>query len=458
MAEIVSRNKALAVNPLKISQPVGAALAFLGLSRSMPLEHGARGCTSFNKLFFMRHFREPIALQTTAMEHGVTVLGADANVIEALCTIAEKNAPEVIGLITTGLSEMQGADVQGTLRLFRRKHPEHEDICIVPVNASDALGCLETGYARAVAAIVAEMLEDGPSGPPVPGQVNVLCSSMLTPGDFEALRDWISLFGLKPIMIPDLGDSLDGHLIDEGYSALTYGGTPVCLLREMRRSVATLVIGSSMEHAANLLQRRTGIPSHHFASLMGVENGDALTMALSEISGQPVPAALQRQRAQLQDAMVDGQFQIAGAKVAIAGEGDLLGMLGGFIQKLGAEVTAAVTPSRVPNLERLPISRVVVGDMADLEATAYEQGADLMMANSHGTDICARLGIPLIHAGYPQYDLYGAGARAWIGYRGSRQLVFDLANALARHHEEIRPYRSRYWLGTARERERPGAF
>ena len=75
MAEITSRGKALTVNPLKISQPVGASLAFLGLARAMPLEHGARGCTSFNKLFFMRHFREPIALQTTAMEQVVTILG-----------------------------------------------------------------------------------------------------------------------------------------------------------------------------------------------------------------------------------------------------------------------------------------------------------------------------------------------------------------------------------------------
>jgi len=61
--------------------------------------------------------------------------------------------------------------------------------------------------------------------------------------------------------------------------------------------------------------------------------------------------------------------------------------------------------------------------------------------------------VPLLHAGYPQYDLYGGYARAWIGYRASRQLVFDLANLLARHYEEIPPYRSRYWQGTARDKD-----
>ena len=121
MAEIVLPTKPLSVNPLKATQPIGASLAFLGLADAMPLEHGARGCTSFNKLFFMRHFREPIALQTTAMDQMTTVLGADSNVVEALATICEKDKPRVIGLITTGLSETLGADVPRTVEAFRRR-------------------------------------------------------------------------------------------------------------------------------------------------------------------------------------------------------------------------------------------------------------------------------------------------------------------------------------------------
>jgi len=161
MANVIQPTKALAVNPLKASQPIGASLAFLGLASAMPLEHGARGCTSFNKLFFMRHFNEPIALQTTAMEQTTTVLGADDNVVEALATIAKKNNPEVIGLITTGLSEMQGADVPRTVKMFRKKHPECAHISIIPVAANDTLGCLETGFAEAVEAIISALVPDG---------------------------------------------------------------------------------------------------------------------------------------------------------------------------------------------------------------------------------------------------------------------------------------------------------
>ncbi|HMX17530.1 MAG TPA: nitrogenase component 1, partial [Rhodocyclaceae bacterium] len=47
MTEIVRKPKPLAVNPLKVSQPVGACLAFLGVNRAMPLMHGSQGCTAF---------------------------------------------------------------------------------------------------------------------------------------------------------------------------------------------------------------------------------------------------------------------------------------------------------------------------------------------------------------------------------------------------------------------------
>ncbi len=131
MAEVVALAKPLSVNPLKVSQPVGASLAFLGLAGAMPLEHWARGCTAFNKLFFMRHFREPIALQTTAMDQVTTILGADDNVVEALATIAAANRPEVVGLITTGLSETQGADIPRTIQAFRNSHPEFAAMAVV---------------------------------------------------------------------------------------------------------------------------------------------------------------------------------------------------------------------------------------------------------------------------------------------------------------------------------------
>ncbi|WP_044528041.1 nitrogenase component 1, partial [Herbaspirillum sp. B65] len=75
MAIIETSSKAAAVNPLKMSQPLGAAYAFLGMNRCMPVMHGSQGCTSFGLVLLVRHFREAIPLQTTAMNEVSSILG-----------------------------------------------------------------------------------------------------------------------------------------------------------------------------------------------------------------------------------------------------------------------------------------------------------------------------------------------------------------------------------------------
>lgn len=457
MAEIIRPAKALAVNPLKVSQTVGASLAFLGLGRAIPLMHGSQGCTAFGKVFFVRHFREPIPLQTTAMDQVSTIMGADENIVEGLRAIADKSKPDVIGLVTTGLAETQGTDIHRAVKEFRAAHPEFDQVAVVPVNTPDTLGCLETGFALAVEAMIKTLVPESDCAGRRPKQVNVLASPMLTPGDVEAIKEWLEAFGLRPLVLPDIADSLDGHLVEAEFSALTLGGTPRAEITVMGESVATLVIGPSLNPAADLLKARTGVPDYRFDGLMGLEACDAFTQALAEIAGRPVPERIERQRAQLQDAMVDSHFMLGLAPVALAADGDLLGMMGRFLQGMGAEIVAAVTPAKVDSLATLPFDQVIVGDLEDLEKQARRQGAKLVIANSHAADTCHRLGLPLMRAGFPQYDNVGGYARTWVGYRGSRQALFDLANLLLSQHHDIEPYRSLYWQDTPRADERPAA-
>jgi len=459
MAEIIKRSKALAVNPLKVSQPVGASLAFLGINRAVPMLHGSQGCTAFGKVFFVRHFREPIPLQTTAMDQVSTVMNADDNVIQGLATIAEKNQPALIGLPTTGLSETQGTDIHGLVRQFRAKHPEFDAIPVIAVNTPDFTGCMESGYALAVKAMIDVLVPVGAAlaangsgaiesiaAEAAPTrQVNVLAGSLLTPGDLEDIKELIELFGLRPVLLPDLSDSLDGHLTDQESSPLTIGGTPVGEIRTLGEAAATLVIGASLNPAADLLKTRTGVPDYRFDTLMGIEAVDGFIAALAEISGQLVPEKIERQRAQLQDAMVDTHFMLGFARVAIAGDPDLLFALADLMAGMGCEVTAAVAPAKAAILEKVPAVQVKLGDLEDLELAAREHGVDLVICNSHGGEAAKRLGVPLLRAGFPQYDLIGGYQKLWVGYRGTRQTLFDLANLLVEHgHHEVPAYRSIY--------------
>src|SRR5574343_70705 len=390
MAELIHSKKALAVNPLKVSQPVGASLAFLGLARSLPLMHGSQGCTAFGKVFFVRHFREPIPLQTTAMDQVSSIMGADDNVIEALRTLSDKSKPDIIGLVTTGLSETQGTDIHRCLRDFRTKFPEFANVAVVPVNTPDYVGCLESGYALAIEALIETLVPQSSCAGKRPKQVNVLASAMLTPGDIEAIKDWIEAFGLRPVVVPDIGDSLDGHLVEAETSALTIGGTPRSEIEIMGESVATLVIGPSLHKAADILHKRTGVPDFRFEGLMGLDDCDAFTQALAGISGNPVPARIERQRAQLQDAMVDSHFMLGFARIALAADPDLLGMQVRFLTGMGAEIVAAVSPYKHDSLAGLPIPKVIIGDLEDMEKDARTGGAQVIVANSHAANTAER--------------------------------------------------------------------
>src|ERR1700741_3724818 len=105
MAIVTIGKKACAVNPLKMSQPIGGAFAFMGLRGSMRLLHGSQGCTSFGLTLFVRHFKEAVPLQSTAMSEVATVLGGQDNDEQPILNIWNKAKPEIIGICSTGGTE-----------------------------------------------------------------------------------------------------------------------------------------------------------------------------------------------------------------------------------------------------------------------------------------------------------------------------------------------------------------
>ncbi|MFW5642257.1 MAG: nitrogenase iron-molybdenum cofactor biosynthesis protein NifN, partial [Roseicyclus sp.] len=447
---VVGRSKALSVMPLKSSQTLGATLAFLGLHRSLPMLHGSQGCTAFAKVFFVQHFREPMPLQTSAVDQVSAVMGSEENLVAGLATICRSAAPQVVGLPTTALAEIQGSHVERAVRSFREAHPEHAATALIPVAAPDFRGCLETGFAKAVRAMIDTLVPEtralrarGEVRPTA--QVNVLVGASLTPGDVEAVKGIIEAFGLAPFVLPDLADALDGRLVDADFSAVTVGGTRVHLVKEMGRARANLVIGASLEEAGRLLAARTGAPLYLVDHVMGLAATDHVVQVLGEIAETPVPKALERQRARLLDAMLDCHFMLATTRFGIAGDPDLVQAFADFLAESGGEVTAAVASANAPVLARVRAPEVEIGDLEDFEAAARRSDAEMLIGNSHVAASAERLGLPVLRAGFPLYDHYGGFQRTWVGYEGGRQTLFDIANALRRlERGEIPPYRSIY--------------
>ncbi|OYW23745.1 MAG: nitrogenase iron-molybdenum cofactor biosynthesis protein NifN [Hydrogenophilales bacterium 12-63-5] len=336
----------------------------------------------------------------------------------------------MIGIASTGLTETKGDDVDGYLGLIRKKHPELDELALVYVSTPDYVGAFQDGWAKAVAKIVKELAEPGPA---VAGQVNVLAGSHLTPGDIEEIREIVEAFGLTPIILPDLSGSMDGHVPDN-FSPTTLGGTTLAQLRATGSSEFTLAIGEHMRAAAQTLQDTCGVPFEVIETLTGLDGCDRLMSVLAGKSGRGAPNKYRRQRSQLVDAMLDAHFHIGGKKIALGAEPDLLWGIGTLLAGMGAELAAVVTTTQSPLLEKLPAQEVLIGDLEDLESRA--QGCDLLVTHSHGRQLAERLDLPFLRMGIPMFDRLGAAHQVTVGYRGTRDLIFEIANMfMAEAHE-----------------------
>jgi nitrogenase molybdenum-iron protein NifN len=324
MAVVTTSKKACSVNPLKMSQPIGGSFAFMGLRGAMPLLHGSQGCTSFGLTLFVRHFKEAVPMQTTAMSEVATVLGGYENVEQAILNIYNRTKPEIIGINSTGVTETKGDDVEGFIRLIRQKHPQLEKFPLVYVSTPDFKDAFQDGWEKTVARMVEVLVDPVEAGAARdPARVNVLPGCHLTPGDLDELRTILEDFGLRPSFLPDLAGWLDGHIPDE-FTPTTIGGIGVDEIATMGQAAWTIAIGAQMKRAAEAMQERTGVPFRLFERLCGLGPNDDFIAFLSEISGRPVPAKYRRQRGQLADAMLDTHFHIGGRKLAIGAEPDLL--------------------------------------------------------------------------------------------------------------------------------------
>ncbi len=419
------------VNPQKNSPALGATLAYLGIDGMLGLLHGAQGCSTFIRLQLSRHFKESIALNSTSMSEESAIFGGWENLKLGISRVIEKFGPSVVGVMTTGLTETMGDDVRSAIAKFREAHPEHDGVPVIHASTPDYCGSMQEGYAAAVEAIVATIPV---AGDVVKGQVNVLPGCQLTPAEVEELADICRAFGLDPVVIPDISNALDGH-IDATVSALSVGGVGVERIRLAGCSEATIYIGDSLADAAASLEAQFGIPGYGFTSVTGLAESDLLMTTLSALSGRPVPEKFRRWRSRLMDAMVDSHYQFGLKKVALALEADHLKGMTNFLAGLGCQIQVAIAATRTRGLDLLPVENLFVGDLEDLEDTAA--GADLLVANSNGRQAANKLGIKAhLRTGMPVFDRLGAHQKMWIGYQGTMNLVFEVANIFQANAKE----------------------
>ena len=308
--------------------------------------------------------------------------------------------------------------------LSRKFNIQHSKCKVAHIPTPDFDGGLETGYARAIEAVVSS-LESG-VGSPESNLVNVLAGSHLTPADAGELRDIIKSFGMRAIILPDLS-ALDGS--KQSFSPLASGGTTLSELAAMANASVTIGLGMSMEPAAKLLRQKFGIAYRIFDSSAGLAGSDLLMQTLGKTSGQPLPSRYDRQRKVLVDAMRDAHFYFGGKKICLALEPDLAVQTSKWLAEMGAAVELAMIPTLSDAADRIQATEVRIGDLHSITGEY-----DALISNSHGENAAKKLGIPLYEMGFPVYKTFGYTSKVTIGYRGTLAMINDMANLLMKRH------------------------
>ena len=423
-------HKPLQVNPIKHSQPMGAALAYMGIKNCLPLMHGSQGCASYTKVFYTRHFNEPIAMYNTSVGDITAILdGGDYSILMAIENITQKNKtmkPELIGLHTTGLTETKGDDV--------RNIATHIEIPYCYVNTPDYEGGMESGWALTAKALISQLTEE--STEIKPNKLLILPHVSMQPAEVEKIKEFCEGFGFETYALPDLSTSLDGYL-SEGQGKLGNGAISVDDIRFLGECSAVITVGTSMKIAAEaLLKKNSKITHFHFDHLMGQEKSDnfvASLMVMRQIEPRPM---VKRWRGRLQDAMLDTHFLIGSSNFVITGEPDMCVGMSELLQSVGGTVTAVIATTYSSVLEKLKVENVFVGDLED--AQPHFENADLVISNFHAERLLhmQERDTGLILRGFPNYEELGNQLKNDQLYEGSTYFLFEIANKLRelKHH------------------------
>lgn len=420
--------KSLTINPLKVSQTVGGVLALQGLLKAIPIVHGSQGCAAFIKALMSQHYRDPISIQTTALQEMNIIFGAEQSLIEALDVVIEMHDPSIIAVLSTALTETTGDDLLKNIKDYNKEHASSNRL-LIPIMLPDFLGSLESGYALTVEKIISGIIElrkDEISECKMENQINLLPASYMTPSDVMEVKKILKAFGFEVITIPDVSTALSSTLI-KGYSPLTQGGLSLEKLKMMLTSELTIAIGTGQEKAGKLLEREAGIPCHLFPSLTGLKANDAFFSFLQTYSEKIVPDIYQWERDSLVDCMLDSHFYFSGKKIVVALEPDHLYSIVEICKEMGCIISGLVTSFPTQLLSEIE-DEVLIGDLDDLEDMS--DSADVWISNSHGEKGAGRKKLSFIPLGFPVFNEIGSSMQTSVGYHGTMEIIVKIGNSV----------------------------
>nr|WP_320189946.1 nitrogenase molybdenum-iron protein subunit beta [uncultured Desulfobacter sp.] len=433
--EIVER-KALAVNPAKTCQPIGAMYAGLGIHACLPHSHGSQGCCAYHRSTLTRHYREPIMAATSSFTEGASVFGGQANLLQALLTIFTTYNPDVVAVHTTCLSETIGDDVNQIVRKAKKDGTIPEGKYVVHTATPSYVGSHVTGYANMVKSIAIQMAEKtGTSN----GKVNLI-PGFVEPSDMAEIKRIATMMGVGSILFPDTSGIVNGPLTGK-FEMYPKGGTSIEELKSTGDSIGSIGMGAwATADAVKALDSQFKVPGQVLDLPIGLLATDRFVDALRTVAGVTVPDSVTQERGQLLDVISDMQPHLYGKKVALAGDPDQLIPLVEFLVTIGMKPVHIVsgTPGKAFTKRIKEITAKFgddinvknPGDMFLLHQWIKNEPVDLLICNTYGKYMARDEDIPFVRHGFPILDRIGHSYFPTVGYSGGLRFLEKILGVL----------------------------
>lgn len=434
-------------NACKLCKPLGACLAFRGVSGSVSFLHGSQGCATYMRRYIISHFNEPIDIASSALGEKHAVYGGAANLKQGLDNVTAKYRPKLIGIATTCLTETIGDDVKMILSEYRRDwRGEGEPPLLVAVSTPSYSGTHMEGFHVAVRGLVEALSKGGPRN----GTVNIL-PGLVSPADLRHLKGIMAAFALKGTILPDISDTLDGPALAD-CPLIPEGGTTIEEIKGMGCAAATIEFGLTLpdDTGGTSLEKCCQVGNHRLPMPLGIRATERFLKLLADLSGRPLPDSLQASKGRLIDALVDGHKYLAGKTAVLYGEEDLVVGMAGFLAEIGVRPVLCASGGQSGHfkaaiaavLEGLPGESPEVFEGMDFYEIAERAEAlkpDLIVGHSKGYSLARKLAIPLIRVGFPIHDRIGGQRILHLGYEGAQQLFDLIVNELIRAKQDASP-------------------
>jgi nitrogenase molybdenum-iron protein NifN len=423
-------------NQCQMCMPLGGVIAFKGIENAMVISHGSQGCSTYMRLANVEHFNEPVDIASSGLNEKQTIYGGEANLKKAIDNVLRVYQPEVLGILTTCLSETMGEDLDRIVTTYVEER-NLECVEIIPVPTPSYSGSHPEGFWAATREVIAHFAKPTEKH----RRINVIVPH-ISPADIREIKRILGLMGIEYTLIPDYSVTLDRPYRGK-YQKIPPGGTRTDDIARMPGAPVTIQFGLTCPDVLSpglLLKEHFGVPLVNLPLPIGIEAIDQFIEALRGLTRGSLPDQLMLERGWLLDAMADSHKYNSEGRPVIYGEPELVYAFTRACTENGAPPVVVASGTKNSRLAELlvPVFADIDDkpvlleetDFAAIDEAAARAGVNIAVGHSGGKFLTERRGIPVVRAGFPIHDRTGGQRILSVGYTGTLAFLDRFTNTL----------------------------